>query len=373
MSLKLHIVSLDIPFPADYGGVIDIYYKLKALHAAGAKITLHCSYKDRKPAAELEQLCEGVHYYKRSQSPSVSLPYIVSSRSDKKLLENLCRDDAPILFEGLHTTYFAEHKQLQGRKIFIRLHNIEQRYYAGLAKAEKNLLKRIYFREESRRLKIYENKLFNNRDLHFLPLSRQDEFFLNTYKANATFLRSFTPAKEINIQTGKGNYLLYHGNLSVAENLHVALHIISELADKIKIPVIISGKNPANDLQEKASKCSNVRIVANPTEKEMQELIADAQIHYVPSENDTGIKLKLLVSLFNGRHIITNAKAIHADDALKVLVHTCDEISQTIETINGLATQVFTEMQIIKRKEILAGAYNNDLNAQTLLRLASKH
>ena len=30
-SRRLHVVSLQVPFPPDYGGVIDIYYKLKAL------------------------------------------------------------------------------------------------------------------------------------------------------------------------------------------------------------------------------------------------------------------------------------------------------------------------------------------------------
>lgn len=30
-SRRFHVVSLQVPFPPDYGGVIDIYYKLKAL------------------------------------------------------------------------------------------------------------------------------------------------------------------------------------------------------------------------------------------------------------------------------------------------------------------------------------------------------
>ena len=38
----LHIVSFDIPYPPNYGGVIDVYYKLKALHRKGVKIILHC-------------------------------------------------------------------------------------------------------------------------------------------------------------------------------------------------------------------------------------------------------------------------------------------------------------------------------------------
>ena len=37
----LHIVSFDVPWPANYGGVIDVFYKVKALSAKGIRIHLH--------------------------------------------------------------------------------------------------------------------------------------------------------------------------------------------------------------------------------------------------------------------------------------------------------------------------------------------
>jgi hypothetical protein len=63
---KLHIVCHDVPWPADYGGVVDLFYKLKALHAEGVKIILHCFlYGERSRQDELNKYCEEVHYYKR--------------------------------------------------------------------------------------------------------------------------------------------------------------------------------------------------------------------------------------------------------------------------------------------------------------------
>ena len=29
--MHLHIVSFNVPWPADYGGVIDVYYRIKAV------------------------------------------------------------------------------------------------------------------------------------------------------------------------------------------------------------------------------------------------------------------------------------------------------------------------------------------------------
>ena len=49
-------------------------------------------------------------------------------------------------------------------------------------------------------------------------------------------------------------------------------------------------------------------LVANPSEMEMQDMIAKAQINILPSFNNTGIQIKLLNALFNGRHCLVNKK-----------------------------------------------------------------
>ncbi|MBK6399036.1 MAG: hypothetical protein IPF75_12445 [Bacteroidetes bacterium] len=84
----LHIISFDVPYPADYGGVIDVFFKLKALHEAGIKITLHCFEYGRTEQKELEKYCKKVYYYPRKNSRSLlfnTLPYIVLTRSSDQL------------------------------------------------------------------------------------------------------------------------------------------------------------------------------------------------------------------------------------------------------------------------------------------------
>ncbi len=90
-AMFLHIVSFDIPFPANYGGVIVIFNQLKALHEAGVNVILHCfQYGDRKPSPELEKYCHEVNYYPRTRSlwHQLSLrPFIMQSRRHSKLLK----------------------------------------------------------------------------------------------------------------------------------------------------------------------------------------------------------------------------------------------------------------------------------------------
>ena len=65
---QLHIVSFDVPFPANYGGVIDVFYKIKSMHQERVGVILHCFQYGREKSEELESICEKVYYYKRKMN-----------------------------------------------------------------------------------------------------------------------------------------------------------------------------------------------------------------------------------------------------------------------------------------------------------------
>ena len=136
-------MSFDIPSPPSYGGVIDVYYKVKALAELGVKVHLHCFEYGRERAKDLKELCTEVHYYSRRQGKYQllsNLPFVVTSRRSEALLTRLLKDDHPILFEGLHTCYYLGDPRLLGRTRLVRAHNVEHDYYAALAKAEEGLV-----------------------------------------------------------------------------------------------------------------------------------------------------------------------------------------------------------------------------------------
>ena len=120
---ELHIVSLNIPFPANYGGAIDIYYKIKELSKLGIKSTYTVSNTvETKLKTEFIMLICSILSQKKQMERSFSkTPFIVKSRKSNKLLENLSRVEAPILFEGLHTCYYLNHPKLK-QKQFVRAH-----------------------------------------------------------------------------------------------------------------------------------------------------------------------------------------------------------------------------------------------------------
>ena len=92
---KLHIVSFDVPFPTNYGGVIDVFYKLKALHKLGIEIYLHVFEYGRGEQKELLKYCKEVFYYPRNsfiKSFFSKSPFIVKSGGKDLLINKVIKE-----------------------------------------------------------------------------------------------------------------------------------------------------------------------------------------------------------------------------------------------------------------------------------------
>jgi len=367
----LHIVCLDVPYPADYGGAIEQFYKIKWLYNLGVKIHLHCFTKARPQTEMLNRYCVSVNYYARKtgiKGFSLSLPYIVSSRNDRELLINLQKDDHPILLEGVHTTYLLLTNQLKGRKVFVRLHNTEHKYYSQLAKHENNFFNKLYYSWESLLLKRYETKLSKQHTL--LALSKTDKaiFEKELHATNIHFLPAFVGWEEVTTQNGKGCYCLYHGNLSINENEEAAVWLLQNVFNKLQVPLVIAGKAPSQRLEHIAHEQDHTCLVANPGEKEMQDIIAKAQVNILPSFNTTGVKLKLLNSLYSGRHCLVNKAGVDGS-GLESLCAFAEDAEDFKNVISELYNTSFNDDAIQQRKALLAELNNNKKNAAELIRL----
>jgi hypothetical protein len=365
----LHIISFAIPYPANYGGVIDVYYKLKALHKQGIKIHLHCFKYDRDGNGKLASVCHKVHYYKRLTGPVAALslkPYIVSSRRSDKLLNNLLQDDYPILFEGLHSCYYIDHPRLKDRQKIYRESNIEHHYYYNLAKAERNLLKKFYFLVASIKLKRYQ-KVLEHAQL-MLTVSKADTKYLQEHFPHKKIIHlpSFHPSDDFNVMTGKGNYALYHGNLSVPENTVAAEFLAKSVFYGSNVPLVIAGLNPPDSLKKIASNGGNIKLVANPSDEEMFDLIRNAQVNVLVTFQGTGLKLKLLNTLYNGRHVIVNKTILNGTglDELCTVKETADTIR---ESAMELYEKEFDQNELQHRSKLLNGNYSNQANAKRLI------
>ncbi len=367
-SQYLHIVSFNVPFPADYGGVIDIYYKIKALSQAGIRIILHCFEYGRLHSKELEDLCFKVYYYHRKHGMKYlfqSDPYIVATRNANTMPKNLLGDSFPVLFEGLHTTGIL-HQCTEARKLtLVRTHNIEHDYYKGLARSTRNPLHKLFFRTEASKLKRYE-KILHQAD-HILSIARHEALYFSENFGEAKLIPAFHRFEELSSMPGSGTYILYHGNLGVSENSEIFLKLARERLSHLPYQVIVAGKEPSVRFRKRMDRYKNIRLIPDPNDEELDKLIAQAHINLLFTRQSTGIKLKLLHALYAGRHCLVNPEMVEGSglDSLCTVSKSDRELELQI---HDLMLQSFDETQIRKRKKVLQ-EFSNRTSAEKILRL----
>ncbi len=368
MNKHLHIISLNVPYPADYGGVMDLFYKLPALQLQGVQVHLHCFDYGRGEQKELEKYCASVQYYERNlghKGISNLMPYIVSSRKNEKLLQELLKDNHPILMEGIHCTYLLLDKRFEGRKCFVRLHNVEFQYYRELSGTTSSPLKKMYYRIESSLLKAYEKKIASK--AIFWAITQKDmEVYQNKLGCERIYhLPLFIPEWTVQCEEGMGTYCLYHGDLGVGANHKAACWLLKKVFNRLDVALVIMGKNPSDKLCKLADANPQTCIVANPSEKEMQDMIAKAHINLIPSFTTTGIKIKLVNALFNGRHCVANEATV-AGSGLESACHVGTTANAFREIIAQLYHQPFTTDEIELRKRLLNGMFDNEVNVKKI-------
>lgn len=355
MERVLHVIALNIPWPANYGGIIDIYYKVRQLHTLGYRIILHCWQYNSAPAPELESICDQVYYYPRHTGLLANLnllPYNVASRRSSNLLTRLVQDESPILYEGLHTTYYINHPLLRKRLHIVRAHNLEHEYYYAIARAERSWLRKAFHYIEGLKLAVYERRLQHAALIAAVSTADADYFKVHFPASDVAFIPCFHAYDQVTCPLGQGDYILYHGKLSVAENTEAVLWLIRHVLSRVPYRTIVAGMDPHPCIQEAIREYPHISLISNPTHHEMARLISEAQIHLLYTKQATGLKLKLLGSLFSGRHIIVNPTML-AGSGLDALCHIGHTAEQMIALCHQLMYTPFDEAEWLRRKELL--------------------
>jgi len=365
---KLHIVAFDVPYPADYGGVIDIYYKCKELNKLGVSIALHIyQYGRKKNDEKLKEVCDHLYYYKRHtfKNPFVgSKPYIVATRNGEELLENLRKDNAPILFEGLHCTYHIDAVSLKNRFKTVRTHNIEHHYYKHLERSELSYFKKYFFRIEAEKLRKYESKLKHASLI--AAISPNDTAYFSKKYDNVIYLPAFHSNEDLKYSGKKGKYLLYHGNLSVPENYMAAIELVNNIFNELNSPVIIAGNNPPKQLIDLCEKYEHIQLSTDLQTKDLNELIKNAHINVLYTNQNTGIKLKLLNALYRGKFSVVNPLMVKGS-GLEEYCLVGEDFKAMLQHIRNYLLLDFTKAYAEKRASYLSDNFGNSNGAQLLI------
>lgn len=352
MKKRVHLVSFDIPYPPNYGGIIDVFFKIKELNNLGVEVFLHTYiFDDKTKQSELEKYCKEIYYYKRKNSflsLFSKLPFRVKSRSSKNLIMNLKSLHIPIIFEGLHSAYPLV--EFNFKNAFVRTHNIEHNYFFGLSKSEKNIFKKIFFYIEAIKLKKFEKIL--KKVTGILTISPfEQEYFLNIYGKKAIYIPVFHDAIMLDNTIKKGSFILFHGDLRIADNIKAALFLI-DVYKQTNFKFIVASSCKNKDVLHQIKKYKNIFFEDIPSQLALEKLFANAHINTLLTFQKTGIKLKLLNTLYQGKFIIANTKMIE-ETGLENLCELANTKQEILNKTQELFAKVFSDAEMHKRQEKL--------------------
>ena len=370
MQRSINIISGQIPCPNTPGDAQQTYFLIEGLCAAGTNVHLYTFSEldsapntklDIAPDPELSKICASIHTYsihKGHRNFSFSMPYATAQYQNERLINDLAKNNYPILIEGLGPCSLALSKTLENKKTWVRMHTFAPGYFGYLQERSKAPLKKLFYQREGVLSKKVLKKI-SARVQWIVPTlaekSNLDNLFLG---GKIQMLAPFNNNNNnITGKTGLGNYCLFQGNLADAATHKTAVWLLTHVFHNLAVPFVIIGNNPAASLIDLAHKQPHTCIVANPSAAERSDMIEKAQIILQPSFIKNGPDEALIEGIKMGRHCLTNSKINNSPFA--ACYHQGSSASAFQEIIVQLYHHPFSEEEIETRKRAMSQQKSN--------------
>ncbi|MEL7341776.1 MAG: glycosyltransferase, partial [Bacteroidota bacterium] len=157
----------------------------------------------------------------------------------------------------------------------------------------------------------------------------------------------------------------------VSENEQAVFYLIREVFSNLQIPLVIAGSHPGEALIRLISAYEHIALRHNPSQEEMDQLLSDAHIHVLPTFQNTGIKLKLLNSLYKGRFVVVNEPMV-ANTGLEFGTVICRSTEEFRGAIQDLWQEEFGEIELAQREAAVGETFSSRRNAQLLIETIRK-
>lgn len=367
MSSALQIVVFDNPFPPSYGGVVDVFYKIKRLNERKVDIYLHYFDDSGKKPQELIDNCKAIYVYPRRYSLFTYMsmvPFVVKSRANSKLLKNLEAIGHPVFYEGLNTCYSLQKISSRGLSTFVRLHNIEHEYYKNLGRIESNILKKIFYYIESYRLMLFEKKLVSA-DCLFAIAPHDYNYFKGVFNC-VKYLPVFQSKTEL-LKTEDRLFCLFHGDLRLSDNIKSANFLLDFFSKHTVCDLVIASSFENKAIINRIDQIANIKYHKILSLGDMEELFKKTSLHILMSFQSSGIKLKLLNALFTDAHVIANNYVVEGS-GLESSCHIFESEKDLRNLIKRYFGKPLTNETLVKRKKQLE-AFDTKASVNTILEI----
>ena len=315
--MKIHVICSETPSTTTSGYAMEVYYQIETLRTLGYEPEVHVLRED----------------------------------GEKDLLAKLAQDDAPLLFEGAQCCHLLPNPNLRGRFKVVRLQYIRHIVLEEEAIREGWTLRGLRLRWKARKVK--------QEDLH--ELSHANAVCAIT-KGDHQRLYDMLPKQAIvNLPCFFGSaspaphdpqpFLLCQGYLKDdgeegREIRHWILHEIAPLCPGVLFVVV--GQEDTT-----IQTPPNVKVIEEPSQEYLDQLIETAKIHLILSRTTTGIKMEVLIALTRGNgHIIGNYETLYGHSLSRFCTR-ADQTREIAEAINSLINKDIEKPEMQRRQQYL--------------------
>lgn len=323
--MKILFVAPRLPWPVDTGAKIRTFNLLKEI-VNGNQVTLlsFCFKDDQRAVNELKNL--GIEVYLINATDKINflklfskLPVIIEKYGSKKLAakcrELLSKEKFDLVhFDHLHMGQYQD--CAKNLPCVLDEHNVESIILKRCADVEKNIIKRMIFKSQAKKLSRYEGALVSkfSKCLVVSESDKQNLYELSGRKANIEVIPNGVDTEYFNLGDSplRGqspeDALVFTGSMDWLPNADAAIYFTNEIMPLIweknpQIKFYIVGKNPSQDVKDLGIKDS--RIIVTGSVPDVRPYMVKSKIFVVPLRIGGGTRLKILEAMSMSKTIVS--------------------------------------------------------------------
>lgn len=404
--MKILFLTNLLPYPLDNGGKIKTYTTIKALSDAGHQIDLVCFKEtenvDQGYEEHLRELCSDIYQICFKLTTALNKKYMIGvaarsliskfsfgilkyiSRDMIALLENLSQKRSYDCVYFDHLQMFVYEKQIKrywlNTKIVLDEHNCEYMIMNRNVEKETNIIKKLFFVLEAKKLKKFESYALQKADI-ITTLSIEDDAMLkeiaNNIKTTIIPIGMEKPKVEIDYKVDDLDEvnILFVGTLSWAPNNDGLIWYLEKVIPKMKeslgkFKLYIVGKNPGDKLKRIANSYTDIDIEITGYVDSVIPYYQLCDFMIVPLFVGSGQRVKIIEGFSYGMPIISTsigAEGLEYMDGENILI--ADDVDEFIQKSKMLKKGILRKKLSERAKDTFDKNYSIDAVKEKICRV----
>lgn len=314
--MKILVVCSDFPYPADHGGRVDTWGRIKVLAELGWKIHLVVCGKQLPSPGDIEVVYRYVDKIKlcdrRSKLTDLlhSIPMQAQSRKELKHV-NIDEDYDYVLLEGDYVYPILKNPLIKHANVILRVHNDEAIYFKALARSTKNIIHKLYYLMESYKFSTLQKKMLQKVDKYLFISNKEFEEFQRRHpSAKSLFLPPPVTKETFLASTFQTKHVVFIGSLFMPNNREAIEwyleHIHPLMLQEPDYKFIVAGNSRKQSLNWLQS-FDMTNVVVHDTPESLDEIYKSGYVFVNPMQNGAGVKLKTIEAIQNGLPVISTS------------------------------------------------------------------